>query len=431
MLNRMWREPGVWVAVLSIIAALLGFVREQAVAAKLGLSADSDAIYTAIAVVGFIPGLLSNALSQLIAPHYAASVKKDGAAAGLLTLGRLLGMGTAVASAGAVILVLGIWSGYWFFEGIHQSKLNLSFSLSTLLALAVPATVYVTGTLTALNVLGRYSLSASTNIVVPIIGVVGVVMLPASPWSVIGVWLAGYYAQAFLLHRFVKQEGVSLQIPNSLEWVKTVLGDLLHALMGSLALVLAASYIQAVAATSGATEMASFNFGTKVPNAFFGLAGTFLGVFLGPLFAQMASGLPYSKKRLKMLLGLTVLGALLISPLLYLFSEDIVRLLLKRGAFAEKDVSAVAAIQMMGALQIPAFLFSFVSARLLLAYGDISLMHKTSWLFVLIVLVTAKPFKTNFGLGGLLLSNSLAMVSVGLVMSWGCWTHFKRSRTVV
>lgn len=427
MIKRILREPSLWVAAFGVIAAALGFFREQAVAATLGLSVQTDAVYTAIAVISMLPSFLSNALAVLLGPHYASEVKNNGEKAGKSTLGRLMGLGIALASVGAVLLAGGVWLLLPFLAGRNTEKLQLSFGLISLLTLAMPAMVYITSAQSALHLLGKYSKTAGTNVLAPMLATAAIWLLPSGAWAVALALLGGYGLQAFALRQMLLKEQVPVIWPASFVWLRAIVPELTHAVAGSLAMGLATAYVQAMAATSGATDMASFNFGTKFPNAMLGLAGTFLGTFLGPLFSNMAAGLPYSRARLRVYLILTTVGVVIVTPLLSIYSEEIVRLLLKRGAFSDRDVVAVAHIQMLAALQIPAYIAALVLCRLLGAYQKIALVSKTSWLYAGIVFATASFFKVHFGVGGLLLSNAVGYLAISLIAWRACYLHTKQS----
>jgi putative peptidoglycan lipid II flippase len=66
---------------------------------------------------------------------------------------------------------------------------------------------------------------------------------------------------------------------------------------------------------------------------------------------------------------LTLLAAIPLAGILYLFSDQIVTLFFQRGAFTERDAMLVAQVQALYGLQIPFYILGILYARLLSSLG--------------------------------------------------------------
>lgn len=427
-MRRLLREPWLWIAALSLLAAGFGFLREQAVAAKLGLSIQSDAVYTAVALASVLPGLVGNALSQVLASYYARVTRDQGEVAGRHALAQLVTLGVLLAAGGALLLAGGIAWAPLLLPGRNLAKLHLALDLTWLLALAVPGMVYVSGAQGALALLGQPLRATAVGLLLPLTSALVVWWLHPSPYVVIESFLLGYALQVLVTWRWLRALGLSWMRPPDAKWVRRALRDLGQAASGGLALTLAGSYIQGLAAMQGATEMASFNFGTKFPFALQGLATTFLSTVLCPLLVRRAAGLPYSARRLRILLGLTVAGSVIVTLVLVGGADVLLRWLLRHGAFSEHDVQVVARIQTLAALQLPFYLLALVVSKALLAQHQLAYLNKASWVYAGVVLLAAPFLKGPCGVGGLLLASGLGYVAMSGVL-WRGYRYLTHPRS--
>lgn len=418
-LRKLLREPALPVGMFGIAAAILGFVREQVIAAQLGLSTATDAYYLALSVCVFLPGIVNAASSGILAAHHAKAVRERGEAYGKTQLGRILLVCGGLSLT--AIAFLGVAGGiaYPFLAASRNvEKLHLMLQLAACLALAIPALSVTTAAVGALNVQGKYILGGASTIVAPITASLVLLVAPASPWSAAGGLVLGLNLQAALLLAGLRRLGVSPWQKIHWAYLAKTLKDMGHLAMGAVVANSTALVIQAVVASHGARSTSTYSFGIKITAAYLGLSVMFFSTLLNPIFAARANGLPYSQKRLRAYLWLAGTSTMAATAILTFGSADIIRLVLKRGAFSESDVAAVAGVHAFAALQIPTYLFSALCARLVAAYHDTRFLGRMSWLQAAIAMSLLWPLHQALGIRGLVLANAVAFAVIGACLFW-------------
>lgn len=417
ILARLYREPALAVALFGVSAALLGFLREQAIAYQLGISLATDAVYTALMAVPFLPALISSGAATIVAPYYNRATKGSGAIAGKETLSHILWTCLTLGFLCLPLILSASGIAYAMLdEERNLDKLRLTLELALFLAMAAPAFAYNTGAIAALNTLGRFGYAGLSSVAPALAATLIVWTAPASPWSVIAGLLFGTYLQMGILLYVLRGEGVFLTRPKALKELVPFCKDMLHAMSAGLAFGLSALLVQSMVAASGAFGMSTYNFSTKCTAAYLGLSGLFFGTLLSPLLAAQAAGLPYSLRRLKAYLALSVVGAGIATLLLTQYSEIVIRIFLHRGAFSEDAVLAVAELQAIAALQIPAFMISFIASRILAARHDNRFIALCSWAQFALTAALAMLLRTSYGIKGILFSVAVGYAAVGVVL---------------
>lgn len=423
------REPALVVAMFGVAAVLLGFLREQSIAYRLGLSAVTDAFYLGLTLISFMPGLVSGACLGVLAPRHARTVKVAGEAAGRALLGQMLFICLALGVAAMLMLVLAGAVGYPFFAAVPQAdKLRMTLSMCAGLALAVPALCFSSGAVASLNVLGRYALGGASSTIAPLVTIAALRLAPNGPVGLVVGMVLGLTLQATVLGWALAKEGVVATRKPRWAQARPVLRDMGLLATGGLAAGLTTMVVQALVAGTGAHAVSAYTFGTKVTWSYLGLTVLVLSTVLTPLLAARAAGLPYSRRRLRAYLWLAAVAALGGTVLLMVGADPIIQLFLGRGAFSEADVKAVARVQFISALQIPCYLLLFLGSRAVQAYHDIRFVSRMSWLQAGLALGTAWVLVPHFGTTGILLSLAGAYLFSGLGYCWRYQRLRRRAR---
>ena len=417
--QKLRREPAIAVGFFGVAAALLGFMREQVIAAQLGLSISTDAYYLALSICVFLPGIVNNASIGILAPYHAKAVKEHGEAYGRAQLGHMLLLCGGLGVVAIFMLALGGAAVYPFLAASRNvEKLHLMMQLGACLTLAVPALSLTTAAVGALNVQGKYVLGGASTVVAPVIASSTLLFGPASPWAAAIGLVIGLNAQAALLLWGLHRMGVTPWQKLDRPLLVKTLKDMSHIATGTVVANSTALIIQAVVASHGARSTSTYSFGIKITAAYLGLSVMFFSTLLAPIFAARANGLPYSEKRLRTYVWLAGLSTVVATAILTLGSSDIIRLVLKRGAFSEADVTAVAAVNAFAAMQIPFYLFSALCMRLVSAYHDPRFVGRMSWLQTAVVLILLWPMNQALGVRGMVLANAAAYAVTGACFFW-------------
>lgn len=409
MWARVRREPALVVALFGVAAVLLGMLREQTIAYRLGLSEATDAFYLGLVIISFLPGLVSGACTGVLAPHHASTVKERGELEGKVQLGHILFICIGLGLAAVALLGVAGAIGYTHMPGSFSTeKRTLTLSMVASLALAMPALCFSSAAVAAFNVLGRFALGGASAAIAPLTAILALQFGPAEPWSLVDGVVVGLNLQSLLLAWALAREGVvAVQRPSWLQ-AKPLLQDMGALAFGGLATSVTALGIQALVARTGAHGVSAYTFGTKITMAYSGLTVLVLSAVITPIFAARAVGLAYSRRRLRTYLWLVALATVGGTVIFGAGADQVVRLFLGRGAFSEEDVLAVAAVQRVAAFQMPAYLLFFLSARAVQSYRDVKFISRMSWIQAGTILSLAWLLQQVLGLTGIILANIIA-----------------------
>jgi peptidoglycan biosynthesis protein MviN/MurJ (putative lipid II flippase) len=429
MWTRLLREPAAAVTLFGAAALLLGFLREQAIAYRLGLSISTDAFYLGFTIITFLPGLVSGACLGVLAPHHARRVKAEGELQGKVLLGRILSVCTALGLGAVGVLALaGTVSYLMLTAGDNSEKLHLTFRVMAGLSLAVPAICFSTAAVASLNVLGKYALGSATTAISPLTAILTLQVFPVGPWGPVVGMVLGLNAQALFLAWGLSKEGVTVARRPIRAELRPLLHDMGLLATGGLATGLTLLAVQGMVANIGAHAVSSYNFGTWITGAYLGLSFLVLSSVLTPIFSARAAGLPYSRKRLRVYLGLSLVAAMVGTLILTFGASQVIRLFLGRGAISEEDIRAVAAVQVFSALQIPSYLLMVLGIRAVQAYRDAKFVSRMNWLQASITLGLAWPMHLHFGTKGILLAITLSYSFSGICYCLRYRHHRRLSR---
>lgn len=425
MWARVRREPAVAVALFGVIAVLLGILREQSIAYRLGLSVATDAFYLGMTIISFLPGLVSAACGGVLAPHHARTVKESGELRGKTQLEHILVICLGLGAAAVLLLGVAGAIGYTYgAETFTAEKRQLTLSMVAALALAVPALCFSSAAVSALNVLGRYALGGGSAAIAPLTAVLALRLVPAGAWSLVGGVVVGLNLQALLLAWALSKEGVVVVQRPSWRQAMPLLHNMGLLAVGALAACITTVVIQAMVASTGAHGVSAYTFGTKITIAYSGLSVLVLSTVITPIFAARAAGLPYSRRRLRIYLWLGFVATVGGTVVFGVGADQVIRLFWGRGAFSGEDVMAVAAVQRVAALQMPAYLMLFLSARAVQSYRDAKFDSRMRWIQAGTTMGLACALLQVLGITGIILANV-----VSYVLSAACyWLRYQHHR---
>lgn len=412
MWGKIRRDPAICVVLFGLAAVLLGFAREQAVAAKLGVSLTTDAFYLASALILFIPSLVNGACQGILAPQFSRRLLQSGPEAGKKLLEQLLFIivGLGVAAAVLQLFVQGL--AYVLWSGHFSARTSMTMSSSAWLAFSVPALCFSTAGIAALNVLGRYWVGAASSAIAPLVATM-ILYLPNPSASslAIGVVL-GLNIQALILAWALAREGVVLSRRPTWLDAKPILRDLTVVAFGVTASAASPLAIQAVVASLGDSELTTYTLGTKITVGFLGLSALIMSSILTPLFSARASGLPYSRVQFRAYMWLTAFAAASVTVFLMACSEQVIEMFLGH-ALAPAELERVAQMQFYAALQIPAFTLLFLGIRAVQAYHDVRFVSLMNWVQGFLMLGLASILHPQLGLLGIIVAVALAYALSG------------------
>jgi putative peptidoglycan lipid II flippase len=304
-------------------------------------------------------------------------------------------------------------------SGFGPEKLQLTARLFYLL---LPVVVF--GGVAALwssilNAGDRFALAAVSQGLVPLMSAIALLVggrfgIYALLCGVVG----GFALRLALLGAGLTHEGIRLRPcwPEKDPAIRHVIDQYLPMLAGSALLSSTVLVDQAVAATLPPGSVATLAYGTKVVALMTGLGSAALGTAVLPFFARMVAGADWNELRhtLKTFGTLIAVSATLAALVLFVFSDPIVELVFRRGAFTAADALQVATVQAVYALQLPFFGLGIICARLLSSLGGNRMLMWQALICVPINAALDVVLSRAFGAAGIALATSLVYtISLG------------------
>lgn len=406
------REPAICVVLFGVLGVFFGFVREQAVASRIGISMATDVFYLASALILFVPSLVNGACQGILAPQFSRRMLQSGPAEAKRLLEQLLVIIIALGVAAALVQLSAELLVHAMSSGPLSARTKLTLVTSAWLALSVPPLCFSTAGVAALNVMGRYWLGAASAGVAPLAATIALHLPNPSISSLVAGVVVGLNLQALLLAWALSRQGIVLtRLPS---WAETrpLLKDLAVVATGVIASAASPLAIQAVVAGLGDSALTTYTLGTKITAGFIGLSALILSSILTPLFAARASGLPYSRARFRAYLWLTAVACAAVTLVLVFCSEYVISLFLGH-ALAPAELARVAKLQSYAALQFPAFILLFLGMRAVQAYHDVKFVSAMNWAQGGITLAAGSVLHHYLGLLGILVAVALAYAICG------------------
>jgi putative peptidoglycan lipid II flippase len=405
------------VAVFTGVAKLSFFAKELVVAWKFGTLDVLDAFLIAYVVPSFAINLIAGSINVALIPAYVQARERTGQPsandlyASVMTLSVVfLTICTGVILLTAPFYLQGLASGF------DKDKLKLTLDLLYVMSPVIILSGITTIRGAVLNAGEKFLAPALIPVATPVITIVLILF----GGSILGIYslamglVLGQLTESSLLGLVLKRRGVI----HSFGWhgmdtnLRQVIGQFMPMLSGAFLMGSTQLVDQAFAASLSAGSVAVLGYGNKIISFPLQIAATALGTSFLPYFSSMLAKNDWQAARgtLNRYLKLIFLLAVPVTLLLVLFSEPLVRLLLQRGAFTEQDTKIVAAVQALGALQIPFYLGGILIVRLLSAIKANSLIMSIALINMIVNIVTDYLLMRLYGVVGISFSTSIVYI---------------------
>jgi len=413
MWAKIGREPALPVVFFGVFSVLLGLLRERAVASQLGVSSATDAFYLASALLLFFPSLVNGASQGILAPQFARAMLRSGPTEAKRHLEQLLFIVLGLGAAAAVVGLLGQGIASFLYGTEMSERTKLTMTAAAWLAFTVPSLCFATTGVTALNVLGRYWLGAASTCLAPLVATLSLYMFEPSMTTFAGGVVLGLGLQTAIVALALARDGVILTRRPPWSAARVLLKDMSVVGTGVVAAASTPLVIQAVVAGLGDNALTHYTLGTKITTGFIGMTALILSSILTPMISARASGLPYSRMRLRIYLWLTAVVCLGSTLVLTLWPESVVQFFLGR-ALAPPEMAHVARVQFYAALQIPAFILLFLGMRAVQAYHAVKFVTAMNWVQAALTLALGLALHAHLGLVGILAAGALSYTTCGV-----------------
>ncbi|RYG71235.1 murein biosynthesis integral membrane protein MurJ [Lentibacillus lipolyticus] len=331
------------VALINVIARLLGFAREVIIGYQYGTGYAADSIITAFTIPNFIYIVIGGAITTAFISVYsktADSVKTTFVQTVLTGLGLLIG---------ALTIVFVVWPGFWmelFFGGLSSEAMELTSKLFVLMA---PATFFLAlaMALSGLhNVHSNFRLTAmSTLLFNAVFLIVGIGLTPVmSAYSYgLGALLGSVLMLAVLAVSIWKQSIMPFRMrlanmPEITRFVKMALPIIFGGATIQFYFIIQRIY----AADLSEGVIASMNYASKMTQFPQAVLMTSVTTVIYPMLAKAVSDGDEQKLTNAYQKGFHMLSILLLPATVFIFTyaEEIITLIFEYGHFTEQSTNA-------------------------------------------------------------------------------------------
>lgn len=396
------------------IAKIAGGVKVILMARYFGTSDALDAFLIAFVVPSFVAEAAAGSLSPSLIPTFIEVRERKGREAAQRLYGSVL---TSIAMLLAVLaLALALCSSALLpllGSSFGPAKLALTRSLFLWLLLWLPVSGLIVAWRAVLNAGERFAIAAAAPVATPLLTILLLTMQGGHPD--IGILVAGVIAgvatEASILAWSAHASGFPV-IPRWSGWspeLKTVFGQYLPMVAGTMIMGSSILIDQGMAARLGPGSVSALTYGTKLVAVLLATGGAALGTAVLPHFSIMiASGDRAALRHtLKTYAALIVAIAVPVAFLLAWFSEPVVRLFFQRGAFTMTQTRVVAAVQSYSLAQIPFAVMVAVAVRLASSLKANRLMLETAALALVVNIVADYLLMQWKGVAGIALAGAV------------------------
>lgn len=417
----------------TMLSRILGFARDILIAAKLGAGPMADAFFVALKLPNLFRRLFGEgAFNAAFVPAFAAALTRQGPAVArqlaerlatlmALWLALLCGLGLAFMPQLLVVLAPG-------FPARGGDQMMLAVELTRIVfpyLVFICLTALVSG---VLNAMGRFTAAAAAPVffnILSMAALVGLAPFVATPAHALawGVMASGA-VQLGLVWWAAARAGMALRpvVPRLSPAEKAVLRKMVPGLLGAgvTQLNLAVDVIIASLLPVGAVSL--LYYADRVAQLPLGVIGIAISTALLPtLAAQLSGGKPLSAHR-SMNRGLEITVALCLpaAVALVVLAQPIMSVLFQRGAFTAADARGAAAVLMVYAAGLPAFVLVKTLAPGFFARGDTRTPVMIGLACVALNLALNLLFLSTGWLGapGIALATVIAAWANALAMGW-------------
>lgn len=413
------------VAALTFAAKVVALLKELLISSQFGRSDDLEAFLVAFLVPGFVINVFAGAFNASMIPTFIAVRHEHGddRAQRLLSNISIIGAGLLV----GVSLLLALLSGKILpaiCSGFSAEKLALTQSLFVFI-------------LPVLTIKGLASIWADTLIadkkfgiatLAPALNAVGMIVIllmwqrPADAASLVVGLLAGIVLEAIVLVRALRREGWQT-LPR---W-RGMDGDLAEVLRQYWPAVAAGIFMSstelvdgAMAAMLPAGSVAALSYGNKITAFLLGIGATALTTAALPHLSQLVAERKLSvvRKTLANFIAAIFAIGLLVMALFITFSETFIRVVYERGAFTSEDTRIVAQVQSALLLQLPFYVASGFTVRVIQALKANQVMMWGTVISLVLNIVLNYILMQKYGVVGIALSTSIVYMVSFLFLSF-------------
>jgi putative peptidoglycan lipid II flippase len=417
--NRKIFRAAFTVGMMTLLVKGVGLAKSLVVAHQFGTSDQLDAFYIAWILPSMGISVVAVALNNAFVPTYIKLEEQRDQDGARQLLGNILVCALWLLVACSLLLAL---VGPAILPKLGSTFQAEKLALTTILFFVLLTILPIKGVSViwagVLNSSHRFALAALTPAVVPAASMIALFCTSEEHriYAFTVGMAIGFLLEAIILAWQIRRFGISLR-PRWSGWrpaLKQVIEQYGAAVASALLVTNAGLVDQTMAAMLGGGSVAVLNYAATIVETLLLIGAFALGTAVLPYFSRMVAKRDWRALRstLKVYTRLIFAVAIPVTILIALFSEPIVVLFFKRGAFTSEDAHLVAQVQVMLVLQMPFYILCYMLLKLLASLKKKLVLIIGSALNLCVNIVMNLILLQFFGLKGIALSTSIVyMVS--------------------
>lgn len=415
---------GINVIILTVVSYTGFFIRDMLMARTFGLGDDLDSFFIAMILPMFFVSLFCVPLGTIIIPTFLDSKEKISFQNAQKLISNVSFIITTFLVFICIVLFL---SGPYLlrFVGGGFSPDKIAYSTKILiwtLPLLFFSGIVIIGN-SVLNAVGKFAVPSLAQAAVPVAAILVLVFF-SEKMGVLAVaigMLVGQLINLFLVAIALKKEGISL-VP---KWNSNT-ASMCPLFSQYTPLVVAAFFVSAsipvnnaMASSLSIGSVGALNLGNKFVLSVIGIIGTGIATVMLPYFSSFVAKnrLFEVRHELSLFLYFSTIISIPVSIIIYLASDEIVRMVFQGGVFTSDNAVIVARVMKFGIIQLPFFTCNILILKFATATRHTSLIMLASVAGLLLNIILNNILMGHMGVAGISLAATISMMVVTFVFA--------------
>ena len=411
-------NSGITVILLTVVSYIGFFIRDVLTARWFGLGYELDSFFIAMLLPTFFVTLFCIPLGTIIIPAFLDSKEKAinkaqklvSNVSFMITFFLALLCIALLISAPFLLKIIG--------RGFCPDKIEYSI---VLMGWALPVLLFsgmvIIGN-SILNAIGKFVVPSLAQAAVPVIAILFLLFFggKAGILAVAIGMLAGQLINLLWVAIALKKEGISLA-PRWNFHIKefgTLFSQYMPLVIASFFVSASIPVNNAMASGLSAGSVAAFSLGNKFVLSVTGIIGTGIATVMLPYFSSFVARnrMFEVRQELSLFLNFSTIISIPVSILIYLASDEIVRIVFQGGVFTGDDAFTVARVIKFGIIQLPFFTCNILILKFATATRHTGLIMIASVAGLFLNIVLNNVLMGHMGVAGISLASTISMMLV-------------------
>lgn len=418
------------VAGLSLFIKVVAFGKESLVASYFGLSLLLDTYFIAILIPSFIQNVFIGALKNLFIPNYITELRTTNQKGSFQTI-IFLAITALVVGLGLFCIVF----VEFFLEMVFPNHDGEYYNLVRLQFYCVLPTLFFwgySGFLSGLlEIQKKYFVATLSDIILPITTIVIILLYKNTfPETVlaIGLSVGSFLGFLYLFYAAMYNKVLELGKPIINSNIRIMFRQYLPKTTSGLLTGINPFVDQFFAAQLVVGSIAAMNYGIKIPSFFLSILILAIGNVLLPYFSELITeNIKKAFLQLFKTLKVVLIGSIMITIIVILFSDDIIRILFERNEFSTNDTYVVSNIQKLVLISLPFNLATLICVKFLTAFNKNAFMAWVSFFNLFLNLILNFILVNALKVYGLVLATTIVYFITFFIYIVYTYSLFKRT----